>query len=76
MVNNAININKTNNHLPHQTIKQKKTRHLTMEIHVLAWEGNKNVTGLNRSMETQTASSDNWIPNDNTDNIYMSLYIN
>jgi hypothetical protein len=47
-----------------------------MEIHVLAWEGNKNVTGLNRSMETQTASSDNWISNDNTDNIYMSLYIN
>jgi hypothetical protein len=24
MANNAININKTNNHLPHQTIEHKK----------------------------------------------------
>jgi hypothetical protein len=46
-----------------------------MEIHVLAWEMHTNVTGLNRSMETQTASSDKCISNDNTD-IYMSLYIN
>ena len=34
------------------------------------WEGNRNVTGLNRSMETQTASSDNQISNGNTVTLY------
>jgi len=31
MVNNAINMNKTNNHLSHKTTEHKKTRRLTME---------------------------------------------
>ena len=46
-----------------------------IEIHILIWEGHKNVTGLNRSMETQTAPSDNWISNDNT-YLYMTLILN
>jgi hypothetical protein len=48
MVNNAINISKTNNHPSYKTTEHKKTRRLTMEILVMIWEGHKNVTGLNR----------------------------
>ena len=30
--------------------KQKRPRHLTMEIQVLAWDRHKNVTGVNQGM--------------------------
>jgi hypothetical protein len=43
-----------------------------MEVLVIIYERHNNVTGLNRSMETQTTPFDNGISNDNTDT-YMSL---
>jgi hypothetical protein len=43
-----------------------------MEVLVIIKERHTNVTGLNRSIETQITLFDNWISNDNTDT-YMSL---
>jgi hypothetical protein len=59
MVNNGININKTNNHLLPQITEHKKTRRLTMEILVMIWEGYTMWRGnrFNRSIETQTTLS-------------------
>ena len=46
MVNNSININKTNNHpSPQQYIWP---RYITLEIQILAWDRHNNVSELNR----------------------------
>jgi hypothetical protein len=46
MANNFANINKTNNHLWPRFIENKKIpQHMTLEIHVLAWDKHKNVVG-------------------------------
>ena len=34
-------------------------RHMTKEIHILAWDGHKHVAGLNRLMESQPSSLEN-----------------
>jgi hypothetical protein len=41
-------------------------QHMTLEIHVLAWDRHKNVAGLNRLMGSQPSPLDNWISNGNT----------
>lgn len=45
--------------MPH-IIEHKKTRHVKLEIKVLVWDMNKNVTGSNRLMEFIAA---HWIVN-------------
>ena len=45
MVNNATNINETNSHLPDSRNEHKKTRHMTLEIQVMAWNRYNNVAG-------------------------------
>ena len=56
MVNNPINISKTNHHLsietielkiPHLTSLKLKKDHIMLEIQVLDWDMNKNTTWLN-----------------------------
>ena len=39
---------------------------MAFENQVLAWDGHKNMAGLNQLMESQPSPSDNWIFNDNT----------
>jgi len=51
------------------SLNNKKPRHMTLEIHVLAQDRHKYVAGLNRLMESQHSPFDNWISNDNTLNI-------
>ena len=49
------NFNNKNNHLSPQIIERKKEQlHMTMEIQGLAWDRNKNVTGLNNLMGPQS----------------------
>jgi len=48
MVNNAINISKTNNHLSHKTTEHKKNTTSDDGNPVMIWEGHNNVTGLNQ----------------------------
>jgi len=70
MVDNFSNINKTNNHLSSSLPEYKqKPQHMMLEIQVLAWERHENVAGLNRSMESQFSTLDNWIPNSNKQTI-------
>jgi hypothetical protein len=45
-----------------------------MEVLVIIYERHNNVTGLNRSMETQTTPFDNGISNDNTSSV-TSVFI-
>ena len=58
MVNNSININKTNNHL------SPKLNSLNTKDHDLpAWNRHKNVACLNQLMGSHPSILDNWISN-------------
>jgi hypothetical protein len=49
MFNNSFNINKTSNHpLSQLTEHKKKSQHVRLEFHVLAWDRNKNVAEFNQ----------------------------
>jgi hypothetical protein len=51
-------VSKTNNHLSHKTIEHKKgPQHISLEIHVLAWDGHTNVVGLNQLIGFQSFPS-------------------
>jgi len=50
----------------HCTLK-KSPRHMTLAIHVLAWDSHIYLAGLNRLMGSQSSPPDNFIFNDNTD---------
>ena len=60
-------MNKAHEHLMPHIIEHKKTRHVKLEIKVLVWDMNKNVTGSNRLMEFIAA---HWIVN-----IVQSCYV-
>ena len=66
MVNNSININKTNNLISPSHWTQKRPQNLTLEIQVLAWDRHKYVAGLNRLMGFQPSHIDSWISNGKT----------
>ena len=60
MVINSTNINKTNNHLSSK-ITQKRRQHVTLKIHILAWDKHNNVAGLNQLIRSQPSPHDNWV---------------
>ena len=63
MVNNSININKTNNHLS----EHKKKDHDIWRLKSRSWLGlGTNMTELNQLMRSQPFPLDNWISNNNT----------
>ena len=47
MINNSTNLNKTNNHLLHQTT-EKNTQYMGLVIQVLDWDRHNNVAELNQ----------------------------
>ena len=47
-------------------IRQKRPRHLTLEIKATAWDRHTNMAGWNRLMQSQPFHFYNWISNGNT----------
>jgi hypothetical protein len=68
MVNNTTNINKTNNHLLPQIIKDnKRPGHMALKDLVQTLDRLKNVSELNLFMDSNTPPIHNWISKGNTD---------
>ena len=53
IINKFTNINKANNHLSPQLIEyRKRSWHMTLEIHVIAWNMRRNVYLIGLSSQT------------------------